>query len=625
MSQIKNTEIEGSVAIGRHVTAGGDATVRGSARIRRNLRVDGWLDAPNIKGVSKGLFPTPDALEERYPHPEPGWWALVGDGLPASLYVSDGDGWRDTGKSAGEPTIDSQIYETSLNELRDQTDRLEESLAAVEKSVEDSAGKVTAAQDTAESALEKAQEALARLREALEIDTTDAIDNLREVLAFLEGIKDDESLAATLTGVEEVILEIVGRLDRLDSGKVDKVDGLGLSECSFTEEEKRKLAGLETAECGFTAEYREKLDGLRNYEHPATHPASMIVEDATHRFVSDEILSRIISTGPVCFFNGVVSDESEAYGRYGIFLVMPAGDDGICYFTGDFGAMGLREADYNFEVPHARVKVVSPKSLFVLNEDGVDDAAGVYFGIGYTGRVVKAGGGSGDGPGCTCEGLTQWQKSWLAQQEESDRQGKFYVGLVGSGVGQEYTGTALNALLQATVMFDGKRVDGTITGTTANLEGVTFGAGGSASAPLSVPAASTGRVADVFTIRGDWDDGNGVLSKTASVTFTRYAPMRFLSKSGTDAPTPEEITAAAQKQVKGSIAGTYQIELTPGEYVWVCVPSFLTAGGFTSGGFAVPMEAAVSVAVKIGGTTVTYRCHRTSGAPTKSPMSLTIT
>ena len=41
----------------------------------------------------------------------------------------------------------------------------------------------------------------------------------------------------------------------------------------------------------FTTAYKNKLDGIaenaNNYEHPASHPATMITEDETHRFVTD--------------------------------------------------------------------------------------------------------------------------------------------------------------------------------------------------------------------------------------------------------------------------------------------------------------------------------------------------
>ena len=55
--------------------------------------------------------------------------------------------------------------------------------------------------------------------------------------------------------------------------KVDKVTGKGLSTNDYTTEEKTKLAGIE--------------NNANNYMHPANHPASMIVQDAANRFVSD--------------------------------------------------------------------------------------------------------------------------------------------------------------------------------------------------------------------------------------------------------------------------------------------------------------------------------------------------
>ena len=55
--------------------------------------------------------------------------------------------------------------------------------------------------------------------------------------------------------------------------KVDKVAGKGLSTEDFTTAEKQKLAGIAA--------------GANNYTHPASHPASMIAQDTTHRFVTD--------------------------------------------------------------------------------------------------------------------------------------------------------------------------------------------------------------------------------------------------------------------------------------------------------------------------------------------------
>lgn len=117
MSQIKTTELEGDVSVGRHFTAGGNATVRGNATVAKNLKVEGWLDARNIKGPNKGIFLDVTKLREAYPLPHDGWWALVGNTLPAPLYIADGGAWVNTGETAGNPTIDSQQYNEAVAEL----------------------------------------------------------------------------------------------------------------------------------------------------------------------------------------------------------------------------------------------------------------------------------------------------------------------------------------------------------------------------------------------------------------------------------------------------------------------------------------------------------------------------
>lgn len=116
MSSIPTKQIDGDVAISRNVTTGGNAAVRGSATINHNLTVKGWLDAPNVKGPSKGLFKTPESLREAYPTPQEGWWALVGDTLPAHVYMCIGGAWNGQYDADGSPrlagtlTIDSAAY-----------------------------------------------------------------------------------------------------------------------------------------------------------------------------------------------------------------------------------------------------------------------------------------------------------------------------------------------------------------------------------------------------------------------------------------------------------------------------------------------------------------------------------
>lgn len=80
MSSIPTKQIDGDVAVGRNVSAGGDANVQGNARIGHDLKVEGWLEAKNIKGANKGLFASAIALRKAYPQPHDGWFA----GVPAT-------------------------------------------------------------------------------------------------------------------------------------------------------------------------------------------------------------------------------------------------------------------------------------------------------------------------------------------------------------------------------------------------------------------------------------------------------------------------------------------------------------------------------------------------------------
>lgn len=52
----ESKHIDGDVSVGRNTAIGGDATVQGKTHLKGNVMVDGWLEAKNIKGVSKGLF-----------------------------------------------------------------------------------------------------------------------------------------------------------------------------------------------------------------------------------------------------------------------------------------------------------------------------------------------------------------------------------------------------------------------------------------------------------------------------------------------------------------------------------------------------------------------------------------
>lgn len=137
MSSIPTKQIDGDVAVGRNVSVGGKATVRGSATIGHNLKVEGWLDAPNIKGPNKGLFKTESELKKQYPFPSPGWYALVGDALPATIWVVSNHKWTATDKNWGEPNLDLTSLEAEIDSATENIAELMQSSSQLEKAVGD--------------------------------------------------------------------------------------------------------------------------------------------------------------------------------------------------------------------------------------------------------------------------------------------------------------------------------------------------------------------------------------------------------------------------------------------------------------------------------------------------------
>lgn len=128
MSSIKATKIDGDVSVGRNVSAGGRMTVQGHSRFKGNVKVHGWLDAKNIKGMGKGLFQSEERLNDVYPNPIDGWWALVGKSIPADVYEVIEGKWVATGEVGGDSSLDNDHYEQELEELYKLIDNLEEHL-----------------------------------------------------------------------------------------------------------------------------------------------------------------------------------------------------------------------------------------------------------------------------------------------------------------------------------------------------------------------------------------------------------------------------------------------------------------------------------------------------------------
>lgn len=131
MTEIKN--FDGDISVGRHAVVGGDAKVCGGMTVGKNLKVEGWLDAKNLKAANKGVFLNEESLKKAYPVPKDGWWALVGDTLPAALWVAAGGEWGNTGGTGGDILLESEV----LADIKESLARAQEGVdAATTKNAE---------------------------------------------------------------------------------------------------------------------------------------------------------------------------------------------------------------------------------------------------------------------------------------------------------------------------------------------------------------------------------------------------------------------------------------------------------------------------------------------------------
>lgn len=121
---MKGVNFDGDVSIGRNLALGGNVTTQGGAHIKGELKVEGWLDARNIKAANKGLFRSEEELKKEYPVPLAGWFAIVLDqenNENGFLYVAENGDWVKTEETSKpyEFIMDSVYVYATKTELDD--------------------------------------------------------------------------------------------------------------------------------------------------------------------------------------------------------------------------------------------------------------------------------------------------------------------------------------------------------------------------------------------------------------------------------------------------------------------------------------------------------------------------
>jgi predicted acyltransferase (DUF342 family) len=127
-----SSNISGGLSVGGTLSVGGKATVSGSVVVGHNVKIEGWLEAKNIKGPNKGVFMTLTALQAAYPNPQNGWFAGVGSSTPFAVFVGVDGEWVPTGGGM-EITADLDTYESKLNALQETLDEVIRKLGEIDE------------------------------------------------------------------------------------------------------------------------------------------------------------------------------------------------------------------------------------------------------------------------------------------------------------------------------------------------------------------------------------------------------------------------------------------------------------------------------------------------------------
>lgn len=146
----KITPIDGDLAVSRNTEIGRDVDIHGKARVAGSLKVEGFLDAPNIKGAVKGLFATEEELKREYPNPRPGWCAIVlANKENGFLYLAKNREWEKQSEEAKpfDFIVDSINVFASKGELADETQRAQNAENQLQLNIEAEADTRMAAVD----------------------------------------------------------------------------------------------------------------------------------------------------------------------------------------------------------------------------------------------------------------------------------------------------------------------------------------------------------------------------------------------------------------------------------------------------------------------------------------------
>lgn len=334
----KNVNIERDVTVGNNATIGGRVLVQADMRVKHNVRVDGWLDAPNIKGAGKGLFADEATLNSKYPNPEDGWWAIVGNTLPGEIFVAKDGAWVDTGNKGGEPTVDSEYLDSSVETLKKQVEALNETDEVLNNKIGDEATARTEA-DTAEATARKEADTAEATARA-EADT--ALQNQLDSLIYptisigeldtLTSLPDTKHSRYVATYKRSGTTRVAGILDVFGDGWGHVTTQVLTSHCTLGDDGKLDTSGDSHTDNYVTQYYRSYSHGAPSIDKD-TWTDWKPMNDRRFDELEEE-LTKLTSTSVPQFIDGVVTAVSELPATTGeVYYVHDGAEEEYLYTT----------------------------------------------------------------------------------------------------------------------------------------------------------------------------------------------------------------------------------------------------------------------------------------------------
>lgn len=219
MKQLEGKYTEQNGAVGRNLTVGNRLMVQGAATVSHNLRVKGFLEAPNIKDPCKGFFANEDELAVAYPLPEDGWWTMVTcgeDGDKVEVWRAWQGKWHYTRihNDMINIKVDCKQYEEDVENLKDRVGDAEYAIGEHQKALAEHGER-----------LEALEQRVTRAEDTLG-GHTGQIEDLR--LRYNEVALQVSGLEGTVDGLEGTVTEhgaALGSLQQRCAGLDERVNG----------------------------------------------------------------------------------------------------------------------------------------------------------------------------------------------------------------------------------------------------------------------------------------------------------------------------------------------------------------------------------------------------------------